>query len=795
MSELGSPEVVKVSSLGKPKRLTLQERLAMAAKSKKKLDSDNSSNASTPVSAINSAENTPAHSRSVSLSQDPLLGQPKSALANELPLCDNTPQISTKFPSDQTENIPEDSKEQINESPSLTIAENNAIEHHPGKSIQRNSTEIANNLITLDSASMSNTVVSDTNESDVRSDTLVQTNSQLPSSSVEEKKEEPEIVRLKAELLKYKREAKVLTDTIDKRERELAEAKKPIAPSALEKKLKEKDDMIAQLIAEGTELSGKELKSNERIRALIAQNSKLEASLKNYAEKNEQSLIKIEEIEDAIKLHRYLSIEQLLDGMTKSSQKITDLQSIVDREKKSNWEGKYKELQKLHDASVEEQRIVRKEISSKSVKLELLENLTRLELQSKDEIISRLNQEIINAKDEASLELSRLESKLEQLRLENESFLKTSHQDNNPGETSNSKQIDYKDYVKLLQTNHNLQEQFLSAQETWRVIEMELKLKIETLNNSVENLKKAKNKASFELKKMYSQVNSQSEELSVLRSEVSRLTELETDLSFKLKLKTSECSELEDQIEKLRTAIEAEKNTHELKVQTLLETITALQNHPPEYLASVLSENIHLQSRKLSVEHFQNARMEPRPPTRLQSLNSLNFPLYPNLTFNTPLVGWDELFSPNGQDSTLNYVNSDIYPQDAADSESSGAPVRSTLGATKNIQIISKMSSNIRRLEMDLVTLKEENEELVREKELAQQEILGLFDLKKTTEELKERTKQLSIELEQRNKKEETLLQVIGEKSEQVEELQADVADLKDLMRQQVQQMIEMRQP
>lgn len=791
MSELGNPATAKVPNKGKPKRLTLQERLAMAAKTKKKLDSETTPNVSTPASEVNSTETTPSHSRSISFSQDQLTELLTVAGGNELTQSNPSAQTSIDSATDQLNKNQEILTEEPNES--ITTDTDLAAEQRAEDVLHGQSTASKIDLISLESAPINNQAIYEPQDSQDDLQSSTDHTSEAPKLSANEESQALEIEKLKAEVGKYKQEAQSLKHAVHETEQKLDQANKSTAPSALEKKLQEKDNMIKQLMAEGTELSGKELKLNERIRTLIGQNTKLEASLRNYAEKNEQALLKIGEIEDAIKLHKYLSIEQLLDGIAKSSQKIADLQSIVDREKKSNWESKYKELQKLYDASVDEQRAVRKDISEKSVKLELLENLTRLELKSKDEIISRLNRDIINTKDEASVELSRLESKIEQLRLENESFLKTSHNESNTGESSSSKQIDYQDYIKLLQSNHNLQEQFLSAQETWRVIEMDLKLKIETLNNSVETLKKAKNKASAELKKVYSQVNSQSEELLTLRSEISRLTELETDLSFKLKVKTSECTELEEEKERLLTAIEAEKNTHELQVQTLLETITALQNHPPDLLTSVLSENIHLQNRKLSIDHFQNARMEPRPPIRLQSLNSLNFPLYPNLTLNTPLVGWDELFSPNGQDSTLNYVNSDIYPQDAADSESSGAPVRSTLGATKNIQIISKMSSSIRRLEMDLVTLKEENEELVKDKEQAQQEILGLFTLKKTTEELEAKTRQLTVELQEKDKKEETLLQVIGEKSERVEELQADVADLKDLMRQQVQQMIEMR--
>lgn len=792
------------SKSGKLKRLTLQERLALAAKTKKKLASGSTVENNTPHSESSDIPSTPAPADLIAINTplETVSESNKSTASDESTACDKNPAdvsaIELPNPNQTDETI---HREAAKDSPEK-IESSIEVEH----SIDRLDDPIGEPQDVLLSKNETPEIAEQPPKSEK---TVVQTATPPKDKTLEDcaadspnliasevtKKHEEEVQQLKMELEELK-------GVVDSKTKEISSLKKSNVPSNLEKKLQEKENIIQQLMIEGQELSGKEVKQNERIRGLIAHNKELESSLKNYADKNEQCLLKIGEIEDAIKFHNYKSLDQLLDAMAKSSQKILELQSSAQREKKLNWEGKYKELQKLYENALEELRGSRKEVNEKSVQLELLQKLSQLELESKDEIISKLSQEVIVAKNEASEELSRLESKVEQLRSENESFLKTSHKEAEASEdSSRSRKIDYQDYARLSSSNQQLQEQFLLSQENWRTIELDLRFKLEKLESTVDTLKKSKAKASAELSKAFSQISEQTQQIASLKKEAARLSELDVDNTFKLKMKASECADLEEELNKLKLSYEAEKANLEMKIQTLLESITSLQN-PPSFPPSVSSESIPLQSRKPSLEHFHAMRSDMRPPTRLHSLNSLNFQLNPNLALSTPLVGWEEeTFSQNqfsySQEgvnfNNSNFVNSEIYPQDAADSGSDAAPVRSTSGATKNIQLISKMSSNIRRLEMDILSLKEENEELSRNKEQAQQEILGLLEVQSTVKELSTKTEQLENALREKARNEETLLQVIGEKSERVEELQADVVDLKDLMRQQVQQMIEMQ--
>lgn len=123
----------------------------------------------------------------------------------------------------------------------------------------------------------------------------------------------------------------------------------------------------------------------------------------------------------------------------------------------------------------------------------------------------------------------------------------------------------------------------------------------------------------------------------------------------------------------------------------------------------------------------------------------------------------------------------------------SGLGVPTSLSNSNNLQLIHKMSSNIRRLEIELNTLKDEYEKLLDVKELREQELLESIKVYEQVNELKSKIEELEKIIEEKNAKELTMLELIGEKSEQVEELKADVADLKDLCRNQVQQMVEMQ--
>lgn len=107
--------------------------------------------------------------------------------------------------------------------------------------------------------------------------------------------------------------------------------------------------------------------------------------------------------------------------------------------------------------------------------------------------------------------------------------------------------------------------------------------------------------------------------------------------------------------------------------------------------------------------------------------------------------------------------------------------------------LVNKLSTELKRLEGELSASKELYDNLLKEKTKANDEILRLLEENDKFNEVNKQKDDLLKRVEQMQSKLETSLQLLGEKTEQVEELENDVSDLKEMMHQQVQQMVEMQ--
>lgn len=636
-------------------------------------------------------------------------------------------------------------------------------------------------------------------------------NEKPPAEKTENEPESAQIQTFNLELARLKVELSLLK----LRNNSLVEENKGLKAGQnsgeLERKLAEKDATIQLLMDEGQALSVKELKLNERIRTLATSNSKLEASLREYSEKNEETLLKLGEVEDLMKVHGLRTVDQLLDVLNSTSQQLAEAQASLDREKGLNWEGKYKELQRLYESELGEKKTAHKELDDARMQLQMLRNQYSLELLSKEELVAHLSQEILNVKDENSTEIARLESKLEGLRAENESFLKMSQNGNTQAadDEADLKQIEYREYAKLSETHRNLQTQYVSSQENWKLIESNLLSKVDSLATSLELLKKGKLKASTELRKLSTQLASLGHDTDALKAETASLRSENKELAFQLLVKANEYSDLEAKLDELKAVFATDRHNHDARIQLLTETIQKFEEQAQLYQSSAsVAESfstVHSRRRHDSGLHLN---LEPgiKTPSRNFSYNSAL-----NGSFcNTPGTGTESRFEAKFAESRYepptpgfgihyphNYsatsLDEHFEPSDTVSQDESYAKENMpNSGGTKNIQLINKMSSSIRRLEVELLGLREENEQLTRQKDQAQQQIVEKSALDREVVELQSRMAQLSAEIAEKAKREQDLLELIGEKSERVAELQADVLDLKDLCRQQVQQMIGM---
>lgn len=114
----------------------------------------------------------------------------------------------------------------------------------------------------------------------------------------------------------------------------------------------------------------------------------------------------------------------------------------------------------------------------------------------------------------------------------------------------------------------------------------------------------------------------------------------------------------------------------------------------------------------------------------------------------------------------------------------------STVAAGPSVQLVERMSAAIRRLESEKVAAREELTRISSQRDEARAEIVALMRTVEGGKAATERLKSLETEIAEVNARYETTLEMLGEKSELVEELRADVQDVKDMYRELVERTV-----
>jgi TATA element modulatory factor len=114
----------------------------------------------------------------------------------------------------------------------------------------------------------------------------------------------------------------------------------------------------------------------------------------------------------------------------------------------------------------------------------------------------------------------------------------------------------------------------------------------------------------------------------------------------------------------------------------------------------------------------------------------------------------------------------------------------STVAAGPSVQLVERMSSAIRRLEAEKVAAKEEMTRVCSQRDEARADMVGLMKQLEEAKSSSIRVQKLEEEVETINSRYQTTLELLGEKSELVEELKADVQDVKAMYRELVERTV-----
>ena len=349
--------------------------------------------------------------------------------------------------------------------------------------------------------------------------------------------------------------------------------------------------------------------------------------------------------------------------------------------------------------------------------------------------------------------------------------------------------------AKLTRQIEMLQSSYSVANENWKGIENSLLARITRLEKERDDLSKKENdlrrKARDAVSK-HQQLENQQE------GTVQKLHELETNLAQE---KTNS-STLQDALHRAKADAESAQSEFELTTRGLEARLERLE-------AEHAAEPVLVHSRGRSpVLKSSTDRASPRDrrPQATSGLGLTGTPLpfldrpvsrrisgqasihsslphyqhtATSITLNSGRDSVPETPSiqPENQDDLFDGVVTPATPEKTINDMFSV----STAGAGPSVQLVERMSAAVRGLESEKATLREELDRLAVQRDEAREQVVTLMREVEDKRAIDTKANLLEAEAEEVRRKLDTTLEMLGEKSELVEELRADIVDMREI--------------
>ncbi|KAK9386339.1 TATA element modulatory factor 1 TATA binding-domain-containing protein [Lipomyces mesembrius] len=610
----------------------------------------------------------------------------------------------------------------------------------------------------------------------------------------------------------------------------------------IDTRLAEKDEKIALLLLEGETLSKNELKHMTTIKRLRSAERETERQAQEAKRRQERAEKEAADLRE--RLRKANEIERMQSERIKILAKSDSEVDILKRER-DTLKGTISDLRDelananiladdaVQRAQTEALEKEKKRAESLAQQLEALKAEHALEQErfthEKFNLQSKLSREMDRSKareHELRDEISSLEHKLEMLRIQTEEL--------STGATGDTQ-------AKMLRQVETLQSQYAIATQNWHGIEASLHSRIASLEK--EHGEGAKREATLR-KKLQAETARARESEQEIESVTSRISDLEAELQLQTDVVASLRQRIDDETARSATAIEElEKEKTELEQRLLEEekarrdeTMMQLRCPPalssPPFSKNPMSPGYSVQqnggrnnfnfSRESSYGDWygtssagnsvsgsngvpttiQYRRVSRTTRSSIPSIQTNHLPSLSHSAGGTPVISASASFV------SLAEMNSSLAPQQinmqnsmfighgfSMDSTGGSNPA-DDLGSNASTAIggvssSERMSTVIRRLSSELASAKEELAILARDRDQAREEIVELLREVKDKRAVESKCTELQDQMDDLRLREQTTLELLGEKTERVNELEDDVADLKMMYRQQIQELIE----
>ena len=530
--------------------------------------------------------------------------------------------------------------------------------------------------------------------------------------------------------------------------------------------LSKKEELITQLRKEGEALSKTDLKKSNQIKLLKSKVFDLEKNLS----------------------HIHEEYTEVCDNSTILESNVKELQQVI-----ASSDALIKEQEsKLTDVEALRNEIKTKDEDIEHLKKDLSEEKTSLKVSTE-----KYESEMIELKETTSNQINSLETDIEQLKIELEN---AEHLHGHKGSDS-LQSSDGNNQLSILE------QQLKSSKENWASIEESLNAKIVHLDETIQadktRIQAAEAKtAAFQsenmvlrdrLKETDLQNSKIGDELEKIKATLSSTQQSYEEIKDDYKLLERKYNVQKQQLTKSYSSVSSRDNSPDPHLLSVNDKTQSLGQVSEEWLLPADdSVSLHSVSTNIAVDKLEDMEVEtpsrdfdtsldiPEDAEHLQSLlnkasNSRSSML---LGVTTPM---------KRSDSSLLQANMTTFDR-------SNNTELQTSTITTNPQLVTRLGSEVRRLENELRNMQTSFNNLLAEKDSANEEILKLMENNDKVVRISNENKNLKSEVDKLSGRLEVSLQILGEKTETVEELQNDVNDLKDMIKQQVQQMVEMQE-
>ncbi|KAJ5382915.1 M protein repeat protein [Penicillium concentricum] len=580
-------------------------------------------------------------------------------------------------------------------------------------------------------------------------------------------------------------------------------------PGSVQKQLLEKDEKIALLLEEGQKLSKSEMDHRtviKKLRQQLTENTKSQTEMKRKTDKLERDLVNSEARAKRAEAAEKRANESL-SSQTKSTK---DLEAVTNE--RNALSQTVQEIKSQLSRAVSRAETAETKANSDALELErqrateLDEELCNLKIErdiseekSKREI-TELKEKMEQEKERARMleaelkgEQSLLESKMESLRSRAEEASSGA-----TGETQ----------AKLLRQIETLQTQYAAASENWHTLEGSLLARLA----SVEKERDDTGRREVDLRKKIREMN---QKLKKLEEELDNAKEAEHDLDSRLEERMEELQKLQHKLEKAAEDLAStQKDMAEQKKTCDATWAQKLEEERAKWREQVNSpSNLRGVSpvaslRRSSTLDTMNAGLSDfRPPSRRSSAMPFASPEIgtpprqnsypasitqatlspPHINTNSSFMGApsisfepEEYFEDSGTPATPSAYGGTQAPPSRGINDIIS---ESTVGAGPSVQLVERMSATVRRLESERAGSKDELARVTTQRDEARQQVVDLMRELEEKQHSTSRVQELEAELEDLDQRYQTTLEMLGEKSEQVDELNADIADLKKIYR------------